>query len=402
MASLRTGRATRVTVADRVTAYLSGVQERLRAAEIARAAESARAEEATADPCRRGRRGGARAERRARRFQVGLAASLLVLTTAGGLTFTYLLHQHQQRAARFAQVLAEATRLRDKARRDADDPAAWRDALAALERAEGQGPADRVAALRDEIQAGLDEAERDARLRQELVEVRANQQDAGLAGTDAAYATAFRTAELDLDALEPAEFARRLRRQPEAVVVELSAFLDDWSAVRREAKRPVAAWRRPLEAARLADPDPYRDRLRTILLAEDRRPRSRRSKAPGRRPRVGRPAGAHGRPAGPDPGGQRPGRGGRGPASPSRLPPPRRRLGELCPGRGPGPTAAVGPRGGGAVLHGGPRRPTRDVARAGPPAGADGPRRRGRGGLPRSGRSTAGERAPSGLPGDAT
>jgi serine/threonine-protein kinase len=249
-------------VAGRVTAYLAGVQDRLRAAELAHAAASARAEEAI---------GRARAERRARRFQVGLAASLLLLTTAGGLTFTYLFHQHQQSAARFARVLAETTALLAKARRDADDPAAWRDALAALGRAEGQGPADQVAALRDEIQTGLDAAERDARLRQALVEVRANQQDVGAAGTDAAYATAFRAAELDLETLETAELARRLRRRREAVVIELSAFLDDWSAVRRAANRPVAAWRKPLEAARLADPDPYRDRLRTILLAEDRR-----------------------------------------------------------------------------------------------------------------------------------
>ena len=121
---------------------------------------------------RRGQRA-RRVERRARRFQVGLAASLLVLTTVGGLGLTYLLQQRQQRAARFGQVLAEATALRDRARREAGDPGAWRDALAALERAEGQGP--EVEVLRDEIQAGLEEAERDARLRQELVEVRANQ-----------------------------------------------------------------------------------------------------------------------------------------------------------------------------------------------------------------------------------
>jgi serine/threonine-protein kinase len=257
------------TVAERVTAHLAGVQERLRAAEVARAAESARAEEAVER---------AWAERRARRLQVGLAASLLVLTTAGGLTFTYLLQQRQRRDARFAQVLAEATALRDKAGRQPGDPAAWRDALAALERAEGQGPQDRVAALRGEIQAGLDEAERDARLRQELVEIRANQADVGLEGTDVAYATAFRAAGLDLDALEPAEFARRLRRQPEAVVIELSAFLDDWSYVRRWAGRPVGTWRKPLEAARRTDPEPYRDRLRA-LLAEDRKPQAEALKA---------------------------------------------------------------------------------------------------------------------------
>ncbi len=188
------------------------------------------------------------------------------------LTFTYLLQQHQQRAARLAQVLAGARALRDRAVREAGDPAAWREALAAVERAEGQGP--EVEALRDEVRAGLDEAERGARLRQDLVEVRANQYDVGNEGTDAAYAAAFREAGLDLDALGPAEFARRLRQRPPAVVVELSAFLDDWSAVRREANRPVAAWRRPMEAARLADPEPYRDRLRTILLAEDRKPRA--------------------------------------------------------------------------------------------------------------------------------
>ncbi len=249
-------------VAERVTAYLAGVQDRLRAAEIAGAAESARAEEAIVR---------ARAERRARHFQVGLAASLLVLTTAGGLTFTYWLQQRQHQAARFAQVLAETKALRDKARRDADDPTAWRDALAALERAESQGPAGQVKDLRDEIRAGLDEAERDARLRQAIVEIRANQEDVGPDGTDAAYATAFHAAEMDLDALEPAELARRLSRRREAVVIELSAFLDDWSAVRRAAHRPVAAWRKPLEAARLADPDPYRDQIRKALLAEDRR-----------------------------------------------------------------------------------------------------------------------------------
>ncbi len=235
-------------VAERVTAYLGGVQDRLRTAEIARAAEAARAEEATHTAAEANER--ARVERRARRFQVGLAASLLVLTAAGGLTTTYLLHQSQVRAARFDRVLAEATALRDRARREAVDPALWREAMAALERAEGQGPEDRVADLRREIDEGLDRAVRIARLRQELVEVRANQQDFGADGTDAAYAAAFRDARLDLEALEPAEFARRLGRLPGAVAVELSAFLDDWSDARRASGRPVAAWRRLLESAR--------------------------------------------------------------------------------------------------------------------------------------------------------
>ncbi len=71
-------------VAERVTAYLGGVQDRLRTAEVARAAESARAEEAVHTAAEANER--ARVERRARRFQVGLAASLLALVTVGGLS----------------------------------------------------------------------------------------------------------------------------------------------------------------------------------------------------------------------------------------------------------------------------------------------------------------------------
>jgi tetratricopeptide (TPR) repeat protein len=257
-------------VAGRVTAYLAGVQERLRAAEVARAAETARAEEAI---------GRARAERRARRLQGGMAASLLVLFTAGGLTFSYLEQQRQRRDARFSQILAEATALRDRAAREPSDPDLWRDALAALERAEGHGPADRVTALRREIESGLDAARGVATLRRALVDIRANEQDVGDVGTDSAYALAFRAAELDLDALGPAEFARRLGRQPGAVVIELSAFLDDWANVRRRAERRLEAWRRPLEAARLADPDRYRDRLREVLLAEKLQPMAGELKA---------------------------------------------------------------------------------------------------------------------------
>ena len=377
-------------VAGRVTAYLAGVQDRLRAAELARAAESARAEEAI-------RR--ARAERRARRLQVGLAASLLVLTTAGGLTFTYLLHQRQERRARFGQILAEATALRDKARREVIDPLLWREALAALERAVGQGPEDRVAALRGEIRAGLDEAERVARLRQELVEIRANQLDVGPDGTDAAYAAALRAAGLDLEALEPAEFARRLRRQPEAVTIELSGFLDHWSAVRAAAARPSppggSHWRRRGRStrSRFATGSARPSWPRTV--SREAEALTALATAPG----GGRIAGPDDRPARRDPDGPRPGRGGRGPAADRRRPPPRRRLGQLLSGRGPGqmpPSTREE-----AVRYYTAARALRpetahELAHL---LEAHGPRRRGRAGLPRPGGSTAGERAAPGLPG---
>jgi serine/threonine-protein kinase len=68
-------------IAARLTAHLAGVQERLRAAELAHAAESARALEAERTTALAEAR--ARAERRARRMTTALAASLLALTTPG-------------------------------------------------------------------------------------------------------------------------------------------------------------------------------------------------------------------------------------------------------------------------------------------------------------------------------
>jgi tetratricopeptide (TPR) repeat protein len=250
-------------VADALTTHLDGVQERLRGAELARAAETARAEEALHTAREANER--ARAERRARRFQVGLAASVLLLTTAGGLSATYVLRQREERASRLSQVLAETTVLRDKARREFVDPGLWRDALASLNRVEGHGPEPRTEAMKAEIEDGLDHAQRLAKLRHDLVEIRANQQDVGHEGTDAAYSAAFRAAQMDLDALEGADFAARWKLCPEAVLIEVAAFLDDWSNVRRQSNRPAAATHKLTDAARLIDLDPHRDRLRAML-----------------------------------------------------------------------------------------------------------------------------------------
>jgi serine/threonine-protein kinase len=254
-------------VAARLSAYLAGVQERLRAAELARAAESARAEEAEAR---------AQAERRARRMTMALAASVLGMTTLSGLAFTLVARQRQARAEAGERLVVRATTLLDQARARPDDPGRWRTALEATRPAEddpgGLDPAARARLVRikDDAAAGLRAAEGEATLRQALVEVRAGRLDAGAQATDAAYAAAFRAAGLDVDALDPAEAGARLRRRPAAVAVELAAFLDHWSGVRREARRLATSWR-PLAVARAADPDPYRDRLRALLATDDLR-----------------------------------------------------------------------------------------------------------------------------------
>jgi probable HAF family extracellular repeat protein len=83
--------------------------------------------------------------------------------------------------------------------------------------------------------------------------------DTGLA--DRRYGEAFRDYGIDADTLSPAAVAARMPAGP--VREELVASLDDWMRVRREMhKNDDAGWKRLLAAARAADPDPWRNRVR--------------------------------------------------------------------------------------------------------------------------------------------
>jgi tetratricopeptide (TPR) repeat protein len=204
---------------------------------------------------------------------MALAASLLALTTVGGLSFSYIARQRQIHLAGQQRLLGRAATLLDQARHAPEDPVRWRTALAAVEQIEqdpgGIAADTRVqsAHLKADAASGLRDAEADAALLHALVDARANQQDAGAEGTDEAYAEAFRDADLDLEVLSAAEAAERLKRRPTAVVVELAAYLDHWLSVRVEARRPQDARRKLLEVARAADADEYRGQLRSLLSA---------------------------------------------------------------------------------------------------------------------------------------
>src|SRR5262249_55738618 len=77
-----------------------------------------------------------------------------------------------------------------------------------------------------------------------------------------------------------------LRQRPAAVVVELVAYLDHWSGMRRDARLP-AAWRKPLDVAQAADVDDYRNRLRALLAADDQEAQAAKLKALADEPRAG-------------------------------------------------------------------------------------------------------------------
>jgi tetratricopeptide (TPR) repeat protein len=266
-------------VAGRVTAYLAGVRERLHAAELARATESARVDEATRTA--EVARAQARAERRARRLAVSLAVTGigLIAIVAGGSA--WLQQQDAHRIATTARLvndaLSEAFRLEGEARsRSVDDPAGWTVALAEAQRAEAllaQGRAD--APLRARVDTLLKSltrqrsatAERAARLRSErklladLSDAR-DQTGYSLTEVDRAYAAAFSAAGLDVDGSQPRAIGEWIAARPS--VAELALFLDDWAHIRRWIK--LKPGQHPdsdlVAAARVADPDPWRDRFR--------------------------------------------------------------------------------------------------------------------------------------------
>jgi hypothetical protein len=257
-------------------------------------------------------------ERRRRRVQLALAASVLALITLGGLSTAYYLQQRteqaQQQAERDRQrieqaaavdrVVDHAATLREQAQAHPEDVSRWQVALVAVEQAEVGDDAtarDRLLALRTEIQAGRDAAERDRALLDRLADIRSARSDKPAEDTDAAYAEAFRKAGIDLASLTPAEAGAKIKARPASVSLALAAALDDWAAVCRGKNAQRAAqvnqpsrWREAMDelvrqyaaeaahlrvVARLADPDPWRNELRTALDQADHATRLRALRA---------------------------------------------------------------------------------------------------------------------------
>ncbi len=255
-------------VTERLTAYLAGVQERLRTAELARVEAQARAEEEAkrrilADALARKAEAHAVEERRRRRLQVGLAASVLALTTVGGLAITAYLHQRQARAAQVELALNETTLLHNQALKAPEDLSRWHAAGEAIKRVEvalgddGNAQARlRLGDLRREVETGIAAARRDRELLDALAEIRSGHLGVKPGVTDMAYAEAFRRAGIDLDILTPAEAAARLRARPAAVVLQVLPYLDSWSLVRRNDEQPAQRWQRPWPWPALPTPTP--------------------------------------------------------------------------------------------------------------------------------------------------
>jgi eukaryotic-like serine/threonine-protein kinase len=248
-------------VTARITAYLAGVQERLRRAELARVEAVARAQE----------------ERKRRRLALALAATVVALMAVGGTGAAVYIQQSRDQATRLELALRDAHLLREQAQYPAEgDPAKWHSALAAVDRAAdllgplSDSPSRReVLTLRQEVAAAAEAADRDSTLLHTLLEIRASSMSRDPFGrvSDASYAWAFRMAGLDIDELEPDAAAAQIRTRPAGVIPMLAAALDDWATQRRKARpKDIESSRRLIAVARAADPDETRDRLRAVCL----------------------------------------------------------------------------------------------------------------------------------------
>jgi serine/threonine-protein kinase len=255
-------------VADGLSAYLDGVQERLHQAELARARARARAIE----------------EAKRRRLTLALAATVLLAVTLAGSGWLWVKNERDARETQVTRdvndALNQATAQREKAKTATTGNAAFfaqareqaQRALALVE----NGPAD--TALKDQVhrlQSELDEEEKDRTLVAALDAARLAQSE--LVAGESRFAEeravpkfreAFRAYGLATGGVEPAAAAQRIRQRPAAVRDAIVAALDEWDILAAnpnsritephrkwlravlEAAEPDDGWTRQVRAAR--------------------------------------------------------------------------------------------------------------------------------------------------------
>jgi serine/threonine-protein kinase len=257
-------------VAQAVQAYLNASEERARRAELAAAEERTRAEKERAqeDLARRKEEW----ERLARRRTATIAACVLVAVLVGSLIYLLKDRADRTRAARTKTQVNQALSKASQRESDGDwgDAQAWAKRALALAEA---GKADTSTLRRartkcEEIRKGEEAAQQaaqreaeDAAMLADLDEIRTQflgGHGSGARALDDAYAKAFAKYGIDLRHVEEAAVAIKSR----STTAELATALDDWAWLRERYGRG-SGYLDLMRIARLADPDAWRDRLRT-------------------------------------------------------------------------------------------------------------------------------------------
>ena len=252
-------------VASRLSAYLDGVAQRLKAAELSRVAAETSAREQT----------------RRRRLREGAILLAVALAGLAGFVVVERVKRLEYRRAAATLVLRDAEILRDQAAADpSGDPARWRLAFQALEQATpllADAPAEMRLRLSSEAKSArqrLDAAVLDRSLLDDLEKIRHLVDEGEPDLADSRFETVFRGRGIDVLAESPAAVGMAVRGRPRDVADSLIAALDDWAMVRLQLAKvglgSTEAAKQPLEAARAADADPWRNRLRDGMWAGDR------------------------------------------------------------------------------------------------------------------------------------
>jgi serine/threonine-protein kinase len=242
-------------VAEGLTAYLDGVQERLHQAELAEAEARAQARE----------------EAKRRRLTLALAGTVLLALTLGGGGWLYVKTQREARQAEVTRAVNETlnrvTSLREQARTAVVGSSllfsqAREQAQRALALVES-GPVDETLKKQvTDLQAALDEEEKDRMLVAALDEARLAQAESAddrrrFASERAVpiFREAFRVYGLAAGEGEPKVAAERIRQRPAAVREAIVAALDEWDDLAGDPKYKIS--------------EPHREWLRAVLEAAE-------------------------------------------------------------------------------------------------------------------------------------
>jgi serine/threonine-protein kinase len=266
-------------VASAVSAYLAGVQQRLREAERKNAAAEARAVEAAAR---------VKVERRARRLLLGLATAMLVVILGGAVGVWTWQHQRARRAQAEEQASGAVLRARGMLEEgwQAHDLAMLKEARAEAERAldiaqRGEthdALQEEAASLEREAESRLARWEKNQALLTALLDVAVSSEKRHSRPTktgqtiteaqksaDEQYADAFRNWGLDVDRVAQSEVIARLSDEPTPVIQEVIASLDAWMSERLRQRSEEAKARRLFRLAQQLDKDAQRRQLRELL-----------------------------------------------------------------------------------------------------------------------------------------
>jgi serine/threonine protein kinase/Flp pilus assembly protein TadD len=217
-----------------------------------------------------------RVRRFARRNKTGLATAglmatfLVLLVGSVGWTIRDRAARKEEaerdRAARVA-AMEEKASLALKEAETLAQRTKWFEALEAAKLAEGF----LAEGTREDLAARVRQAKKDLEMVLRLEEIwMPSGRDFVPWQADAPYTLAFRDYGIDIDSLEPAEAARRIRARP--IKRELLAALDTWSQSRRgNSEDRQADWKRLLAVARAADDDSWRNQVRDALEQDDHR-----------------------------------------------------------------------------------------------------------------------------------